>query len=1095
MQKVRQAVLDWHNETKGYNSTEDAISRFEQAYNCSREDAIEEYTNEALSGLFSTDEGVKDFLSWLEEDSGYSKKEKKTVIQKIVELFDRLVEAIKNTISSGQLSFAAKDFAQMQADRAAKIRKMFLDALDGTSEQSARMSGEVKNSIAPDFEKKYDNWDKKNSAISFRVGTTSSVLRKLGVDIKNIYWDSSKIIKIKKDHPLMTDDVIKQVPQILENPILVMRSLTNSSRMTLLGEVYDSNGTSVLAVLELNAKDRKGTSINVIKIASAYGKDSNLQGFINRSQILYIDPNKERTRSWFVVNRLQLPLLSTNYGFVDSSLSQNQFAVNNSAQNDVVNTKNSLNSEDNPDIRYSLKGISRDEVDNLQNIGKKSVNQFTQEDIKTTEDFAKLYYKELGTKSPFFRSWFGDWREYDTTPIVVAKVNGAERGKIVNTDTGWKINVSGKVFNETKAHKAAYNRAAVDFLPYIDDIVKNAVLLDSFTIDKAKSSNSLFMHSFYAVADIGNGREVLKLYVEEMNDPNQTDTAKRAYQLQHIEKYQQSDAKGSGKFPSPVIQTTDINTVSDLFSYVKQKDSNFKPNRANTVLLNEDGTPKVFFHSTNADFTVFKQGNGILGKGIYFSDYSQGIYGKNIIQAYLTAKNPVRFSDLPKGAREINSSGYETRVIDDFFEKFPQYDAIVSRDEIVVKNSAQIKSATDNVGTFSKDNPDIRYSLKGISRDEVDKGKEKRHNKKRLYNEADTLFMQWSNSPSVPVGERKIFKRGSDWVWFKKAEDGCIELFRNKSKEVVREYERTYSEANNEIYGNSESVRSDQGRDIWNMLIPRNRGNDDRNVGQAGSEGLQVDAEGDREHLRSGVRGISDVTDTKSSLRHSLGIADNNADSSLLSQLEEQKKLVSHLQGLLGMRHFVDMKQVRTLAGVIKKDYNSTIGTNELVDMLGSFYESVATSRELSWDVVESKTKEIAEAVVSKSKNITEITERSKEILADIRSVAVKNKSPEGCHLRHTFGLFVMVEMAVIEASLRTPQSGLSHYMSLLLRKRRTVRFRLPRKNKSPEGCHLRHTFGLFVMVEHSAQRTNTSPSSASLTSDSVIVLLSELKL
>lgn len=87
----------------------------------------------------------------------------------------------------------------------------------------------------------------------------------------------------------------------------------------------------------------------------------------------------------------------------------------------------------------SLKNINRDDVESLQHIGKKSVNQFTQEDIKTTENFAKLYYKELGTKSPFFRSWFGDWREHDTTPIAVANVSGAERGEIVNADTGWKI--------------------------------------------------------------------------------------------------------------------------------------------------------------------------------------------------------------------------------------------------------------------------------------------------------------------------------------------------------------------------------------------------------------------------------------------------------------------------------------------------------------------------------------------------------------------------------------------------------------------------------------------------------------------------------
>ena len=156
------------------------------------------------------------------------------------------------------------------------------------------------------------------------------------------------------------------------------------------------------------------------------------------------------------------------------------------------------------EVKNSLKLTDR-EVGSLQNIGKKIVNQFTQEDIKVTENFAKLYYKEIGTKSPFFRSGFGDWREYDITSITVA-----------------------------------------------------------------------------------------------------IDTAKRAYQLQHIEKYQQSDAKGSGKFLSPVIQTADISTVSDLFSCVKQKDSDFRPNQASAAFINEDGTPELFYRSTNAAFTVFK---------------------------------------------------------------------------------------------------------------------------------------------------------------------------------------------------------------------------------------------------------------------------------------------------------------------------------------------------------------------------------------------------------------------------------------------------------------------------------------------------------
>lgn len=44
------------------------------------------------------------------------------------------------------------------------------------------------------------------------------------------------------------------------------------------------------------------------------------------------------------------------------------------------------------------------------------------------------------------------------------------------------------------------------------------------------------MHSLYAIADMGNGRELLKLYVEEINDVNQDGTIKRAYQLQNIQK-------------------------------------------------------------------------------------------------------------------------------------------------------------------------------------------------------------------------------------------------------------------------------------------------------------------------------------------------------------------------------------------------------------------------------------------------------------------------------------------------------------------------------------------------------------------------------
>ncbi|MGN0488920.1 MAG: hypothetical protein ACI4HO_06630 [Ruminococcus sp.] len=63
-----------------------------------------------------------------------------------------------------------------------------------------------------------------------------------------------------------------------------------------------------------------------------------------------------------------------------------------------------------------------------------------------------------------------------------------------------------------------------------------------------------------------------------------------------------------------------MNNISDLFSFVKQYDKEFNPKPVNPLVLNEDGTPKVFYHSTNENFTVFKKGEraGLSGKGIFF---------------------------------------------------------------------------------------------------------------------------------------------------------------------------------------------------------------------------------------------------------------------------------------------------------------------------------------------------------------------------------------------------------------------------------------------------------------------------------------------
>lgn len=384
-------------------------------------------------------------------------------------------------------------------------------------------------------------------------------------------------------------------------------------------------------------------------------------------------------------------------------------------------------------VKYQARSngsLDEAEIEAIQKIGRRSLNSFTSADIRATEALARRYYQEMGEKSPFFRAWFGDWRANDNdTAVQIATQQADARGSVLNADTGWNVQISGKVFNETKNHTASYNVAAQKYLPYINDIVSKAVLLDSFGVDskKAKSSNSLLMHSLYAVADIGNGPEVLKLFVEEMNNPNSSDTNKRAYQLQNIEKYRAAE-KSSQKTASSISSAAGtIHTVADLFAYVKSQDSHFAPNPPSKV-VNADGTPKVVYHGTNAEFTVFHSSNGTY----WFSesmDYAEAMAeergGNEIMEAFLDIKEPYyaklspgKFSDPNSEAqiiREAKAGGYDGVVIE-----ADTTNELLKDTFYVVFSPNQIKSATQNIGTFDKGNPDIRFSLRGVNQEGIE---------------------------------------------------------------------------------------------------------------------------------------------------------------------------------------------------------------------------------------------------------------------------------------------------------------------------------------------------------------------------------------
>ena len=209
---------------------------------------------------------------------------------------------------------------------------------DGSKESIAQNDAPVKKNIRfqidENFENEVERIDQKETwSKRIRVGSTSEVLQSIGVKDQSIYWDSGKIRKILQKHSaenfavgvddsIMTKEIIKQVPQVLESPVMVLHSDTSrnadyASRIYMFGEVYDATGKPVDVSLELLPTSRKGLELDNIMVTSAYGK-KNVQGLLNRDEILYIDPNKKRTNTWLADNRLQLPLRITKYGPIAS---------------------------------------------------------------------------------------------------------------------------------------------------------------------------------------------------------------------------------------------------------------------------------------------------------------------------------------------------------------------------------------------------------------------------------------------------------------------------------------------------------------------------------------------------------------------------------------------------------------------------------------------------------------------------------------------------------------------------------------------------------------------------------------------------------
>lgn len=162
--------------------------------------------------------------------------------------------------------------------------------------KAAQQNAKTQYSISKDYRQKLRQWnrDGKPEGASFELGTTGATLQGLGAVESDIYMNGDKIKTILKEHAEITLREVERIPEILEDPVLILKSKTgrgDNSRLVLFGSVKAQNGQPMMAVLDLRATEGGFLLDDMQKVNSAYTK-KNPASFIQSSEVLYADQKR-----------------------------------------------------------------------------------------------------------------------------------------------------------------------------------------------------------------------------------------------------------------------------------------------------------------------------------------------------------------------------------------------------------------------------------------------------------------------------------------------------------------------------------------------------------------------------------------------------------------------------------------------------------------------------------------------------------------------------------------------------------------------------------------------------------------------------------
>lgn len=234
------------------------------------------------------------------EDYQVSKGMEDRALQYISDRWDEIPGKIRDLKAKKKAAKAGGSKSMTEVEKVANAVLAARQKGDLNSSRTRTMTEQEQNAkrFADEVQEWYDEGMDEDGV--FILGNTGNIIQGLGAVENEIYMEAKKIKKILNDHPEMTIEEIKQIPKILDDPVMILASKAKSAAIVAFGSYKAQNGQPILSALDLKPYERRIAIEDMQKVLSAYTKTSSRdmsaeevgRQFLESSKVLYADEKR-----------------------------------------------------------------------------------------------------------------------------------------------------------------------------------------------------------------------------------------------------------------------------------------------------------------------------------------------------------------------------------------------------------------------------------------------------------------------------------------------------------------------------------------------------------------------------------------------------------------------------------------------------------------------------------------------------------------------------------------------------------------------------------------------------------------------------------